>query len=442
MRLKIFNITDVAERHLCCGCGACAFVAPEAIEMVDDLDQGRRPIVHAPDDPRAADAMKVFPGIGLEHDAGLAANPGIIVELLPGWGPILEMWEGHAGDPEIQFAGSSGGAASALALHCLEYESMHGVLHIAARQDIPYLNETVMSTTRDELLARTGSRYAPASPCDGLGMIEDAAAPCVFIGKPCDVAAVQKARRLSRALDEKLGVTIAFFCAGTPTTRGTLEMLRRMDVDDPESLVSLRYRGNGWPGLTTAGYRKSDGGEEIRTLTNEQSWGEVLTNHKQWRCKICPDLTGEFADIAVGDPWYREVEDGAVGLSLILARIERGREIALRAIESSAWFASPAASWKLPASQPNLFKTRGAVWGRLLGSKLAEMLAPRFVKFPMFRYELRELSFKRKAQLAIGTIRRVALNRLRAPEPRERTRQELSAHFDTLDLQGAIAPLL
>ena len=47
-------------------------------------------------------------------------------------------------------------------------------------------------------------------------MIQNAPAPCVFIGKPCDVAAVENVRRLRPALDEKVGLTIAIFCAGTP----------------------------------------------------------------------------------------------------------------------------------------------------------------------------------------------------------------------------------
>ena len=58
------------------------------------------------------------------------------------------------------------------------------------------------SRTRAELLAATGSRYAPASPCDGLKMIEDAPGPCVFIGKPCDVEGL----RLSQAARPTLSV--------------------------------------------------------------------------------------------------------------------------------------------------------------------------------------------------------------------------------------------
>src|SRR5690606_1825844 len=235
-------------------------------------------------------------------------------------------------DAAIRFGGSSGGAASALALHAIERQGMHGVLHIKARDDVPYLNRTVLSRTRDEILAATGSRYAPASPCDGLTLIESAPAPCVFIGKPCDNVAVSKSRRQRPALDRNLGLTIAFFCAGTPTTAGTLDMLKRMGVRDLSTIKSLRYRGNGWPGLATVVVETEDGGESSSTLTYEQSWGEVLSRSKQWRCNLCPDRTGEFADVSVGDPWYHGVPDGDPGRSLIIARTERGRQAILDAI--------------------------------------------------------------------------------------------------------------
>jgi coenzyme F420 hydrogenase subunit beta len=47
---------------------------------------------------------------------------------------------------------------------------------------------------------------------------------------------VQKARRLQPVLDAKVGLTIAIFCAGTPSTRGTLELLRHAGVEDPQAV--------------------------------------------------------------------------------------------------------------------------------------------------------------------------------------------------------------
>ena len=367
-------------------------------------------------------ALQVCPGIGLEHELD-ETRLGRIEELAGAWGPMLSVWEGHAEDPEIRFSGSSGGAATAISLFCIEKVGMHGVLHTAARDDVPYLNETVMSRSRADLLSRTGSRYSPASPCEGLQRIEDAPAPCVFVGKPCDVAAVHKARKFHPQLDDKLGVTIAFFCAGTPTTQGTLEMLKRMGIDDLDSLVSLRYRGNGWPGQATAVFQ-TECGEEVRTLSYEEAWDSVLSNYSQWRCKVCADHTGEFADIAVGDPWYREVQDGESGHSLILARTERGREIIQAAADAGYLKIATAEPQVLPASQPNLLKTRGAVWGRILACRIMGVAAPQYSHMPMFWHWCRELTCSEKIRSIGGTIKRVM------------KRGRISSHMDHDDGEG------
>lgn len=415
--LRIQSIRDLTERQLCCGCGACTYISPDEIHMVDTLEYGRRPLLldEPARDPRSEEAMQVCPGIHLEHTFD-AKDPGLNHELLNGWGPVYEVWEGYAADAAIRLGGSSGGAASALALFAIERGGMHGVLHIAARADIPYLNETVLSRSRDELLARTGSRYAPASPCDGLQLIEDAPAPCVFIGKPCDVAAVQKARKARPKLDARVGLTIGFFCAGVPTTRATLELLRRVGVDDPSGLISLRYRGNGWPGRWTARYQTATGAIEERSLSYEESWG-FLTNDKQWRCHICPDHTGEFADIAVGDPWYRPVQPGDPGRSLIVPRTRKGLDILRAAAAAGYVVLERQDTTMLPRSQPNLLKGRGAVWGRLLMLRLLRVPVPRFPGMRMARFWWSELNWRQRLQSTAGTLRRVARRGLRMSHP-------------------------
>ncbi len=226
------------------------------------------------------------------------------------------------------------------------------------------------------------------------------------------MAAVDKAKRVRSALAEKVGVTIAFFCAGTPTTNATLELLRRLGVDDPSQVVELRYRGNGWPGNATVTLR-TENGIETRSLSYEESWGEILTNDKQWRCHVCADHTGEFADIAVGDPWYRSVGSGDQGQSLVLVRTERGRRILREAIEAGYLALTRADASILPRSQPNLLRGRGAVWARILVSRLMGVEAPRYRGFPMLRFWLTKLSGMEKLRSILGTARRVMKRGLR-----------------------------
>jgi len=410
MTNKIKTIGDVVSRQLCVGCGACAFAEPERFRMADAPDHGRRPFLRDDAIPESGDALSVCPGISLEHDFD-RNSPSLDADLLDGWGPILSVWEGYAADPEIRLGGSSGGAATALALYCLEQEDVDSVVHTAASLTQPYMNATVVSKSKSDLMKTTGSRYAPASPCDGLSKILFSEKKGVFIGKPCDVAAVRKAEKLRPDLKEKLALTIGFFCAGVPSTQGNLALAQRMKAPTPEAITSLRYRGNGWPGLWRMEYKTADGQTGHGELTYAESWG-YLQQFRQWRCYICPDHTGEFADIAVGDPWYRNVEPGEPGKSLIVARTARGKEFIERASKAGYITLETQNNALLPRSQPNLMQTRGSIWARLLVLRLLGAPYPQYRGFRFFRFWLRELKCVAKLKSFSSVLKRVSSKKL------------------------------
>jgi coenzyme F420 hydrogenase subunit beta len=339
---------------------------------------------------------------------------GMIPELIKSWGPILDIWEGYATDPQIRFRGSSGGIASALSLYCLEKEGMYGVLQIGPDSVSPLKNMTVLSRSSKEILSRTGSRYSPASPCDSLALIESAPGKCVFIGKPCDMAGVRKAQQLSPALDRNVGLSIGIFCAGTPSTQGTLDLLAEMKVK-PDNVEEIRYRGKGWPGKFSV---KLNGEEQPRELlTYMDAWGFVQ-KYRPYRCFLCPDGTSEFADISCGDPWYRQIEEGEQGYSLVLVRTEKGRQILHGALKAGYITIESVDPAILKASQKNLLKKRGAIWGRLLAMKMFGIPTPRFVGFSLFDNWLK-LSLSEKTRSIAGTVRRIIKRKYYKPVARK-----------------------
>ncbi|PQO28765.1 Coenzyme F420 hydrogenase/dehydrogenase, beta subunit C-terminal domain [Blastopirellula marina] len=418
------TIAQISENHLCCGCGVCSYLDPQQIQMVDDLDQGRRPLMQGP--PQMTDAhrqaVNACPGQSLAHDS--AGQEEVIQELLPNWGPVLEIWQGHATDSQIRFAGSSGGVATALAAFAIEQMGFAGALHIAARSDRPIFNETVFSTSRDQLLERTGSRYSPASPCDKLHWIEEATAPCVFIGKPCDVAATFKARKVRPKLDQNLGLTIGIFCAGTPTTRGTLETLKAMGIDDPDSVKSLRYRGNGWPGNFTAEVQGENGSIETKEISYQDSWGKTLQKHRQWRCYICPDHTGEFADIAVGDPWHNPPDGETPGRSLVVVRSQRGKAFLEAAVQAGVVTLERSEPKAIELAQPYLRDGRKILWPRLMTLRVMGAYAPSFTGFNLFRDWMQNTSLLEKLHSIVSTAKRVISKRLYRGRPVTPTKTE------------------
>jgi coenzyme F420 hydrogenase subunit beta len=401
---RIQKLTDVVDRQLCIGCGACAYLCPDVVALKDFPAEGIRPVVTGPP-ARAHEALAVCPVVQTDFGAlpGYPAADRLGDETFQqDWGQVLEVWEGHAADPDIRFKGSSGGALTALATFCIEKGGMAGVLHTGRHPEDPIRNQTRLSRTRAELMAAAGSRYSPASVCDGLGLVEQAPAPCAVIGKPGEIAALANTRRLRLQLDARVGVTMSFFCAETPPTGGTVALLKKMGVP-PESVADLRYRGYGWPGHF-APTRQGDA-EPCAKMTYAESWA-FLQKFRPWSVHLWPDGSGELADISCGDPWYEQPDGKNPGFSLVVVRTERGREIVRQAMQAGYLDLKPAEPWKLTRSQAGLAAKKGAVWGRLGAMRLFGLPVPRFTAANLGRCWLR-LPLKEKLKSTVGTARRI-----------------------------------
>jgi coenzyme F420 hydrogenase subunit beta len=405
-------ITRLVARNLCTGCGACAGLFPQAIRMVEDPVHGRRPVVSDAPAVRATAmaAARLCAAAGADWSA-LPRTDAVDAD----WGPVLAAWEGWAADPEIRHRGSSGGAVTALALHALASGEAEGVAHIAARRDDPRLNEAVISRDRAGLLRGAGSRYAQASPAEALGAIEAGSDRIAFIGKPCDVATATKAAT-DRGFASKMPLSIAIFCAGAPNLVATGRLLDRLGVPPDAQLTDLRYRGDGWPGLMQARWRDAGGAEqESAAIPYGEGWGRILQTGRRWRCRVCSDHTGAFADISVGDPWHAPpAGDTDAGRSLIVARTPRGRAFVEAAIQAGVLVAEPRPRDVIARAQPNLAATNGAVWGRRLAMRLAGLPAPRDAGQDLFRLWLR-LPLRDRVSSLAGTWKRIVRERLWRP---------------------------
>ncbi len=399
--MKLKKADQIARWRLCIGCGVCKYICPEHnISLIDVVDDGIRPSLGSGSCQDCGKCVSVCPGIEIAH--ARLVETEFLSDLIKGWGPILEIWEGYATDPDIRYQASSGGVVSALSLYSIEKAGMHGVLHSGSDKGNPYKNKTLLSLSRTDILSKSGSRYLPASPCDGLEQLESAPQPCVFIGKPCDISGLRKAQAEKTELINKTGVAIGIFCAGTPATQGTMDLLKSMGINH-EHVEAIRYRGRGWPGNFSV--RLKDQKELSRELTYLEAWG-FLQRYRPYRCYLCPDGTSELADISCGDPWYREIKEGDHGYSLVLVRTEKGRKILHGAMEAGYISLKEASPKILEYSQKNLLSKRSAIFGRLLAMKLFFIPTPRLKGFYLFENWM-GIPVYQKIRSIFGTIRRI-----------------------------------
>ena len=405
------DLRKIVQNHMCMGCGACAAARPDVVKMIDTEGHGRRPLIKPEAAPEITQSLaKICPGREIGFSPARTYDEAA-------WGPVLEVWEGHATDPALRFSGSSGGAVSALALYCVESETAAGAVQVRARKDQPLLNETVISKTRDEILEASASRYSPASPCEKLAEVRSDGRKHMFIGKPCDVAGATRLMDADQSLRESIALTVSIFCAGTPSKAATRELIRAMDVPEAAQVDSVRYRGLGWPGRMSVQFHQKDHDRpESASMSYADGWGKILQKHTQWRCRLCADHLGEHADLSIGDPWYRPIGEHEPGDSLIVVRTERGRRI-LRAAAEAGYLDIEARTLEtLAASQPNLERTKGAVFARCITARLVGAAAPVYRGGAMHRVWWRALTPVAKLKSVLGTLKRIFRKRILLPE--------------------------
>lgn len=372
------SIAKVVEAGLCTGCGACHSMFPEKVTMALDAAGYLRPSVQvalAADEQTAFDA--VCPGLGLEHAPSDVAYDAL-------WGPLVQIRTGHSTDEHVRFSGSSGGVLSGLLIYLLETGKVDFVAHVKADPADPLGNAMSISSSRADVLDGAGSRYAPSDPLAALAGLLARPGRFAFVGKPCDVAGLRQYVRQHPEVAARIPYMFAFMCAGIPSRKGTLAILKKLEVE-PAEVASFTFRGNGWPGMSTA---VTHGGRRAE-MDYSSSWGTILNRHLQFRCKICPDGTGEFADVVGADAWYGK--DGypdfaeRAGRSLILSRTHTGEALVQEAAAAGYIAMEPLARAEIAKMQPYQDNRKKMIFARTLALRVTRRLVPRYRHLRLFR---------------------------------------------------------
>lgn len=329
------------------------------------------------------------------------------------WGDYKGVYSGYSTDEEIRKKASSGGILTQIAIFLLEEKEVDGIIHTSADEKIPWRTRTVVSTTREECIKHCGSRYGASAPLLHLDELLEDKKRYAFIGKPCDVTALKRYMERNNVLKDKIRFTMSFFCAGVPSEEANELLIESMGCS-PDQCISLRYRGDGWPGFATCVDKK---GERYQ-MNYQTAWGNYLGRDVRTICRFCMDGIGEFADISCADLWYltsNQTPDFSEheGRNAIFCRTSKAQEILKRAVEKQQICVSnyEKEMEQFHFIQPYQFERRVTMKTRIFVLAMFRRFHPRYHKSILNDAD-RYANPKMRWKILKGTIRRILDGRI------------------------------
>jgi coenzyme F420 hydrogenase subunit beta len=414
---KFPDLKTIVSSGLCVGCGLCESVAGrEQVKMsITSASRIRPQELESIDDDCMEKIRAVCPGIALTGpNEDQVKDKGVLHHL---WGPIRTMHQGWSTNNEIRHRAAAGGALTGLACYLLETDLVDAIVHVRASEENPMETDALVSTTPEEVISGSQSRYGPAAPLVHIMKLLDRGTRMVVLAKPCDVAAIRNLARIDSRVDAQIPYLLTFFCGGVPTIE-TAKTIARYKGVPPEEVAVFRWRGNGWPGLT---HIETHAGNE-HDLTYPKVWlsSDVPWKYDvQFRCKICPDAIGELADISCPDSWImvdgEPIHDEAPGQNLFIARTKRGQELVAAAAAAGAIQIEPFGIDELNAQHADHISRKVENPGRVQALTLEGELAPDYKGFRSDK--MIAMAGKERHQAAIeGARNRIQRQKHREPE--------------------------
>jgi coenzyme F420 hydrogenase subunit beta len=372
----VLEIDEIVTAGFCIGCGLCMSLAgSDRIRMVTTPEGRERPFVAGALVDGMLEAINaVCPGTFVSGASLETIADGAVTDLI--WGPAdpTSLVIAHAADPEVRYRGAAGGVLTALGQYLLQSGEVELVLHVKASPDAPLRSVATVSETPGDVLEAAASRYGPAAVLQSFHEVLSRGRPMAVIAKPCDIGAV---RRLAEIDDRAVALVkycLTLACGGASDLGKSLDVLKGLGVAEKE-LRTFRYRGNGNPGPTRI--ETTDG--RAFDLTYEEMWGNEAGWRIQPRCKVCPDATGEAADLVSGDCWPGGSPTGEdEGFNAVIVRTVTGRNLFDRAVADGAITVVRNIGFRdLDEYQPHQVRKKRALKARFEGMRAAGLPTPR-----------------------------------------------------------------
>lgn len=230
-------------------------------------------------------------------------------------GSYRQLYIGHANDPSIRAQAASGGILSAVLIFLLETKGIDGVVTTRMSHTRPWLAESFIATTREEIMEAAQSKYIITSVNEILPQMAKFQGRLAYVGLPGQVQSIRKLQAIGHPSVKNIEYIFGPFYGNTLHFSSIRSFLRAHGEKDPHRIRKLYFRFGEWPGRMRV---ELDNGRVMELPKFHANY--LIPFHILKNSLLCTDLSNEFTDLSGGDAWAPVYEERGKGFSMIIVR--------------------------------------------------------------------------------------------------------------------------
>lgn len=309
---------------LCNRCGSCVGLSEGKIVFADREGNYKPVVIQDPEEELASVLLNSCAG----KDFNFPEYRNYFFSETPSFhsytGPYNGIFIAHATNEKIRRAGASGGMLSAILIWLLDSGRIDGVVVTGMSKTKPWLAESFIATTAEQILEAAQSKYIITSVNEILPQIAAFEGRLAYIGLPGQVQSIRKLQKTGHPSVAGIKYIFGPFYGNTLHFSSVKSFLRSYHIRDFHNISKLYFRYGEWPG-------------NMRVEMNDGRFVELPKFHANYlipfhilkNSLLCTDLSNEFTDISGGDAWAPVYEERGKGYSMVISRNDTGKDILL-----------------------------------------------------------------------------------------------------------------
>ena len=238
----------------------------------------------------------------------------------------------HSNIYNTRFHSASGGTVSQLLISLLEQGMINAAIVTRFKYDFPLEVETIIATTKEEILSARSSKYCPVHMDGILKKMHTFEGKVAFVGLPCQIQTLRNIENKYIWLREKVLLHIGLYCSGTKDSNA-LNYLLKSNGFDKKGIIKFAYRDDGCLGYVKADYKSSS-----KSVPFVEAYKKLHSFFKPERCVQCIDHFAYLADISIGDIDCEPYNKDTIGTNSLIVRTDFALKILKEAAVSNAIF--------------------------------------------------------------------------------------------------------